>query len=649
MQSGLSRTFWSAFFALICLCAMPSVSFAQTVQYTNTTDSAPGEITATTPCSVAAAFQRDFVVSDDFVVDDVNIGLLLAHANRGEWASWLRSPAGTIVRLKNTTGGAANNINVLFDDGAASSVDGHTVNDTATATTSVPPYQRTFRPNEGLNASFGGQSSFGTWTLFVCDFNNNGVNGTFYQSDLYLTPATNIADLSLNKTVASGSPSTAVYTLTVTNAVGSDLSASGITVRDILPAGVSFDSASGTGSYNAGTSIWTLGTTLAPGQSASIDISVNITGAPGTSITNEAEIISSSVTDPDSTPNNGVTTEDDYSSVTFTVGGRIPGIPPSIGAICSAAGAPGTTTLDWNTQSWTTGSSTGSANVTNLGTVNFSVATQGTYNAPLALTLDNNGGLGSAGLSLFQSIEYTNISQVTTTTVTLPTAVDGAQFTVFDIDFADLDFADRLQVSGSFNGGTPFFATLTNGSANYISGNDVIGDALSGSNDDDGNVVATFSQPVDTITIEYGNHTTAPPDPDGQAISLHDFTFCRPVADLSVTKVSNVVSDGVSGTNPKAVPGAILRYCILISNAGSATTTNVSATDNLPAGTSFVAGSMLSGSSCSGTTTAEDDDSSGADESDPFGMSVAGSTITGTANSLSPGGSMAMIFNVTLD
>jgi hypothetical protein len=45
----------------------------------------------------------------------------------------------------------------------------------------------------------------------------------------------------------------------------------------------------------------------------------------------------------------------------------------------------------------------------------------------------------------------------------------------------------------------------------------------------------------------------------------------------------------------------------------------------------------------------EDDDASGGDESDPFGMSVSGSTVTGTATSLAPSASVALVFNATIN
>jgi uncharacterized repeat protein (TIGR01451 family) len=126
-----------------------------------------------------------------------------------------------------------------------------------------------------------------------------------------------------------------------------------------------------------------------------------------------------------------------------------------------------------------------------------------------------------------------------------------------------------------------------------------------------------------------------------------DLYITQPV--LSVVKTSSVLNDGVSGSNPKAVPGAVVRYCVLITNTDSIAMTNITPSDVLPVGSTYVAGSMFSGTSCAAATTAEDDNNIGADESDPFGISISGSTITGSAATLAAGASFAMVFNVTIN
>ena len=121
---------------------------------------------------------------------------------------------------------------------------------------------------------------------------------------------------------------------------------------------------------------------------------------------------------------------------------------------------------------------------------------------------------------------------------------------------------------------------------------------------------------------------------------------------LSVVKTSSTISDGVSGANPKSLPGAVTQYCVLVTNNGTAETagsTGVQAVDVIPATMTYVAGSLFSGTSCATATTAEDDNAAGADESDPFGISVTGSTVTGVTASLTAGGTFAMQFRATVN
>jgi len=622
--------------AIIMSCSLPTMAFAQTVnQYSNTTT---GNIVDSTNC--ATTVTRTFNVGTSFTVSDVDLGVLLSHTYRSDLRITLTSPAGTTVQIMTNVGAAADNLNVLYDDEAAAAINSHANDDTTGA---APPYQGTFRPTSVLNA-FDGQNALGNWTMVICDSVSVDV-GTFMRADLYLTQApANFADLSLAKTVSNATPASGnaiSYTLSVTNSASSPSAASGVTVRDLLPMGVTFVSATGFGSYDSATGIWTVGS-IPVGTTRTLTINVTITAGLGTTIQNDAEISASSITDLDSTPGNSSINEDDDAAVSFTTTGtRTAGTPPTL--FCPN----GTTLLDWNAQSWTSGSPTGTANVANIGAIGFNVTTQGVFSVPLQLNATITGGTTGQN-SLYQNVQYSTRTQTTNTVVTLPTAVPGVQFTIFDVDYAANDFADKMTITGSFNGST-VTPTLTNGITNYVFGNVAIGDVTASDTTNQGTVIATFASPVDTITIIYGNHTTAPADPDGQAIAINDFTFCNPQTSLSVTKLSNVVSDGISVSNPKALPGAIMRYCILVSNSGSGTSSNIVATDSIPAGTAFIPGSMLTGTSCAGATIAEDDNNTGADENDPFGMDFAGSTVTGRAATLGPSASFAMVFNATVN
>lgn len=85
---------------------------------------------------------------------------------------------------------------------------------------------------------------------------------------------------------------------------------------------------------------------------------------------------------------------------------------------------------------------------------------------------------------------------------------------------------------------------------------------------------------VDTVLADGAGDTDAPnagdfSDTDG---------FVVTAAAVTVSKTSVIISDPVNGTtNPKAIPGAVVEYCIAVSNGtGAATATGVTVTDNLP-------------------------------------------------------------------
>lgn len=171
----------------------------------------------------------------------------------------------------------------------------------------------------------------------TANISGGGETNTGNNSGSDTTNVVSRADVSLSKTVDFSTRRAnldVVFTLTVTNNGPSQTT--GVTVTDTLPAGfrlVSTSSSQGSVSNSTAINInpavgpgtvttlsWTVGT-LASGGSATLQITavVNASGP----YTNTAQVTASSATDPDSTPNNGVTSEDDYASaaVTPTFGG----------------------------------------------------------------------------------------------------------------------------------------------------------------------------------------------------------------------------------------------------------------------------------------------------------------------------------------
>ena len=432
------------------------------------------------------------------------------------------------------------------------------------------------------------------------------------------------ADLSLTKTVSNSSPtngSAISYTLTVTSAASptSTATATGITVQDILPAGFSFVSATGTGTYSSGTGVWSVGS-LAPGASASITINGTVTATAGT-VTNVAQITASSMADPDSTPNNGVTTEDDYASVGFTVATAMAapvcpvGTTQQIISNGTFASGTGPSWTGWTASAIWSGTGTaavnndttsGSLTQSGLSGLNFGPASGG--GAVIQLTQWWRNGApatGSTSAQLTVSVAGTPYARITTD----PSGGNSATITYLN------------GASGNLSSITEF--TYTGWRINLPTTVSATG-ALSFTHSPGGGTSDDFE--IDNVTL---------------------YT-CQP-GELTVTKVSNVLSDGTSASNPKAVPGAVIRYCITVANTGPVPVSNVVATDNLPAGVSFVPGSMASGANCALATTAEDDNNSGADESDPIGMGIAGTTITGSTSALAVGASFAMALHATVN
>lgn len=90
---------------------------------------------------------------------------------------------------------------------------------------------------------------------------------------------------------------------------------------------------------------------------------------------------------------------------------------------------------------------------------------------------------------------------------------------------------------------------------------------------------------VDTVLFDGAGDTDAANQ--GDFSDTGDFLVAG--ADVIVTKTSRIISDPVNGaTNPKAIPGAIIEYCITVANAsGAATAENVNVTDDLPFDVTF--------------------------------------------------------------
>ncbi len=141
---------------------------------------------------------------------------------------------------------------------------------------------------------------------------------------------------------------------------------------------------------------------------------------------------------------------------------------------------------------------------------------------------------------------------------------------------------------------------------------------------------------VETIFADTGR--------DGIESDGDDYTLAAPI--LTVSKLSRVVSDGVSTSNFKAIPGAVVEYCIAVTNAaGAATATNVAVADNLSLEPDFtyqasftpkLDGTVVAGNTCTpGGTNATYN--GGTD------------TVSGTLTNIAAGETRTLVFRVTID
>ena len=157
-----------------------------------------------------------------------------------------------------------------------------------------------------------------------------------------------------------------------------------------------------------------------------------------------------------------------------------------------------------------------------------------------------------------------------------------------------------------------------------------------------------------TVDVVFADDTGLLDQPRNGAQRAFD-SYKIATAAVSMAKTSKVLSDPINLlVNPRAIPGATMEYCLTVNNAGPGTVNAVSITDNVPANTTYVANSLVVGPAgalgvCVAGGTSEDDNTTGADESDPYGGSLDGTTVLATLPSITPLVPLAASFRVTVN
>jgi subtilisin-like proprotein convertase family protein/type II secretory pathway pseudopilin PulG len=127
---------------------------------------------------------RTFTVTDSFSLGGVRLGFNADHAKRDELRVSLSSPDGTAVTIITPPEGsysAFENFDLLLNDAATNGLHDFKANDNP----AEPYYERLSRPENPLDA-FYGENSNGTWTLTICDTDDNSDSGSYNRARLIL-------------------------------------------------------------------------------------------------------------------------------------------------------------------------------------------------------------------------------------------------------------------------------------------------------------------------------------------------------------------------------------------------------------------------------------------------------------------------------
>ena len=451
---------------------------------------------------------------------------------------------------------------------------------------------------------------------------NNNAPGEDDQASVSLTPAT--ANLSLTKTVNNASPNVGepvTFTITVSNA-GPNV-ATGVSVRDQLPAGITFTSSS-TPNFNSATGIWNVGTIPVGGSQ-----SFNLVGTATTSglATNTAEIIAADQFDPNSTPGNGIAAEDDQASaqiqsqqidlsLTKTVDNASPNVGEEINFVISVSNAgPSTATGVQVTEVLPTGV-TFISSTPSLGSFNTTtgVWTVGTLVSGTTQTLGIRARVDSV-LNASNTAQVTAADQedIDSTPANNVPGEDDQASVAFSTPQADLSLTKTVNNASPNTGDTvTYLVTLNNAGPDAATGVNVTDLLPSGVQFVSNNLSVGSYNPATGLwnvgSLAAGNSATL--ELIGTVNSLGETTNTAQVsaadqADPDSTPANNIASEddqaSISFTtqqidlsldkivsNERPAIGESFTYTVTVTNSGNDTATGVQVTDQLPEGVTFV-------------------------------------------------------------
>ena len=458
----------------------------------------------------------------------------------------------------------------------------------------------------------------------------NGVETEDDQSTVTVIPVAN-ADLMLTKTVGNATPNVGdpiQFILTVDNQ-GPGI-ATGVQVTDMLPSGFTYiGSTSTNGNYDAATGVWNINTPILSGGSQTLTLIARVNASTGATdeYLNTSEITASDNTDPDSTPNNGDVSEDDYSEVLVTPASiidlslekEVNVLRPDTGdeivfTLTLENAGPSTATgvqitdmlpdgytyvsdnsaglYDPTTGIWNVGTLTSGASI--IMNITVSVNSTGNYLNSAEVTAANetdadstpaNGDDNEDDQDEAQTLPRVTVDIEVEKTVNIqePQTGDEIVFTIITLNNGPSD-ATGVVVNDLLPSGYQFVsATTTAGTYNEVTGGWNIGSLPN-------NDIVTLE--VTAIVLESGlyantaelvglDQTDSDSTPNNNAEEDDQSTvspFPTGLADLSLTKEVDNASPNV---------GEVIRFTLHLQNSGDNDATGVEVTDLLPAGFTF--------------------------------------------------------------
>ena len=416
-----------------------------------------------------------------------------------------------------------------------------------------------------------------------------------------ITTVTPVADIGLGKTAPPTvlATSNLTYTISVTNFGPS--SASSVTVTDALPVNVTFVSASGNGTNNAGVVTWALGTLT---NNAVTNLTVTVTAPASGSLTNVA---SGGSPTGDPTPTNNLTppvittitpvadvglgktapaTVLATSNLTYTI--SVTNFGPS-----SASSVTVTDALPVNV-SFVSASGNG---VNNSGVVTWALGTltnNAVTNLTVIVTVPASGSLtnvATTGSPTGDPTPTNNLTPPVITTVTpvadiglgktAPATVLATSNLTYTISVTN--FGPSSASSVTVTDALPVNVTFVSASGNGVNNSGVVTWAVGTlTNNAVTNLTVTVTPPTSGSISNFASVSTPPNDPTPtNNITPPVITTVTPVADIGLGKTA---SSTVLATSN-------LTYTISVTNFGPSAASSVTVTDALPVNVTFVSAS----------------------------------------------------------